>query len=68
MYTPDVIAEGRVPTDDNFRDKVRVEHGHRRGLTLEQYIEKMDRAGIERSFLIAVRCGDRRVSVDRNPL
>ena len=61
MYTPDIIAEGRVPTDENFRDKVRIEHGHRRGLTLEQYIEKMDRAGIERSFLVAVRCGDLRM-------
>jgi len=61
MYTPDIIAEGRVPTDENFRDKVRIEHGHRRGLTLEQYIEKMDRAGIERSFLVAVRCGDLRI-------
>ena len=61
MYTPEIIAEGRAPTDENFRDKVRVEQGHRRGLTLEQYIEKMDRAGIERSLLVAVRCGDLRV-------
>jgi len=61
MYTPEMIAEGRAPTDENFRDKVKVEQGHRRGLTLEQYIEKMDRAGIERSFLVAVRCGDLRV-------
>jgi predicted TIM-barrel fold metal-dependent hydrolase len=61
MYTPDIIGEGRVPTDENFRDKVKVAQDHRGGLTLEQYIEKMDRAGIERSFLIAVRCGDLRV-------
>ncbi len=61
MYTPDIIGEGRAPTDENFRDKVRIAQDHRRGLTLEQYIEKMDRAGIERSFLIAVRCGDLRV-------
>jgi len=61
MYTPDVIAEIGLPTDENFRDKVRVAQDHRRGLTLEQYIEKMDRAGIERSFLIAIRCGDLRV-------
>jgi predicted TIM-barrel fold metal-dependent hydrolase len=61
MYTPEIIAEGRAPTDENFRDKVKVEQGHRRGLTLEQYIEKMDRAGIERSLLVAVRCGDLRV-------
>ena len=69
MYTPEIIAEGRAPTDENFRDKVRVEQSHRRGLTLEQYIEKMDRAGIERSFLVAVRCGDLRdQGLDRNSL
>lgn len=62
MYTPQVIEEKRVPTDENFRDQVRVESSHRRGLTIEQYIEKMDRAGIERSLLIAMRCGDRRMS------
>jgi len=61
MYTPEIIAEGRAPTDESFRDKVRVEKSHRQGLTLEQYIEKMDRAGIERSLLVAVRCGDLRV-------
>ena len=43
--TPDVIAEIGLPTDENFRDKVRVAQDHRRGLTLEQYIDKMDRAG-----------------------
>jgi uncharacterized protein len=62
LYTPQVVAEGRVPTDENFRDKVRVEGDHRGGLTLEEYIAKMDRAGIERSLLIAARCGDRRMS------
>ena len=29
MYTPDIIAEGRAPTDENFRDKVKVQQGHR---------------------------------------
>jgi uncharacterized protein len=62
MYTPEVIARGIMPTDDNFKDKVRLNSDHRRGLTHEEYIEKMDRAGIERSFLIAIRCGDRRMS------
>jgi len=51
LYTPDVIAEIGLPTDENFRDKVRVAQDHRRGLTLEQYIDKMDRAGIERCVL-----------------
>jgi predicted TIM-barrel fold metal-dependent hydrolase len=61
MYTPEIIAEGRAPTDDSFRDQVRMDTSRRRGLTHEEYIAKMDRAGIERSFLIAVRCGDLRV-------
>ena len=61
VYTPEAFAEGRIPTDDDFRSKVRVAGAHRRGVTIEEYLEKMDRAGIERSFLIAVRCGDLRV-------
>ncbi len=60
-YTPEVIAQGRVPTDEDFRDKVRMQAKHRTGLTHEEYIEKMDRAGIERSLLVAFRCGDRRM-------
>lgn len=62
FYTPQVIAEKRAPTDENFRDQVRMDQSHRQGLTPEGYIEKMDRAGVERSFLIATRCGDRRMS------
>ena len=61
-YTPKVIAEKRAPTDDSFRDQVRMADGPRGGLTSEEYIAKMDRAGIERSLLIATRCGDRRMS------
>jgi predicted TIM-barrel fold metal-dependent hydrolase len=61
FYTPQVLAEGRAPTDENFRDQVRIAGSHRAGLTMEQYIEKMDRAGIERSLLVAMRCGDRRM-------
>ncbi len=61
FYTPQVIAEGRAPTDEAFRDQVRIAGSHRAGLTMEQYIEKMDRAGIERSLLVAMRCGDRRM-------
>ena len=60
VHAGDDRAEGRAPTDDNFRDQVRMDSLRRRGLTHEDYIEKMDRAGIERAFLIAVRCGDLR--------
>ena len=61
MYTPEIMAA------ESFRrmtvsDQVRMESDHRTGLRHEEYIGKMDRAGIERSLLIAVRCGDRRMS------
>ena len=61
VHIPRAFKEGRVPTDDSFRDKVRLKTPYRRGATIEQYLRKMDRAGIERSLLIAVRCGDLRV-------
>ncbi|MBV8911832.1 MAG: amidohydrolase [Acetobacteraceae bacterium] len=60
-YTPEVVAAGYVPTDERFRDKVGIAAQERRGTTLEDYIAKMDRAGIERSLLVAARCGDLRV-------
>ncbi len=60
-YTPRVIAERRAPTDNTFRDQVRMAESHRNGLTPEEYIAKMDSAGVERSLLIATRCGDRRL-------
>lgn len=61
LYLPRLFKEGRIPTDDAFRAKVGLRKGDRRGVTLEEYIAKMDRAGIERSLLIAARCGDLRV-------
>lgn len=61
LFTPRELAEGRIATDDAFRAKVRVDPGERRGVEIEDYIGKMDRAGIERSLLIAVRSGDLRV-------
>ena len=61
VVTPRAFAEKRIPTDDDFRAKVRLNSPYHRGIAIEDYIAKMDRAGIERSFLIAVRCGDLRV-------
>jgi predicted TIM-barrel fold metal-dependent hydrolase len=61
MRTPEAFAEGRVPTDDTFREQVRAQPEEHRGVTIEDYLGKMDRAGIERSLLIATRCGDLRV-------
>ena len=50
IYTPEAIAENRIPTDANFLDKVRLNSAYSNGITMEQYLEKMDRAGIERSL------------------
>ena len=60
-YTPEVVAAGHAPTDGNFRSKVGIAGNDRGGLSLEDYIAKMDRAGIERSLLVANRCGDLRI-------
>lgn len=61
VLTPREVAENRNPTDDQFHDQVRHSSELRRGVEIEDYIRKMDRAGIERSLLIAVRCGDLRM-------
>ncbi len=61
IMTPRIIEEKRSPSDDTFRDGVNQPKEIRRGVTLEDYTKKMDRAGIERSLLIAARCGDLRI-------
>ena len=61
VFTPEAVAEDRIATDADFGSKVRLKSEYDQGITMEKYLEKMDRAGIERSLLIAVRCGDLRV-------
>lgn len=61
LYTPLEFERGRIATDDAFREKTHLKSEYRHGVTIEEYLEKMDRAGIERSFLIAVRAGDMRI-------
>src|SRR3984885_7595192 len=59
--TPVDAKDRRIGMDEYFMDKVRMSDEIRNGLPLEEYVEKMDRAGIERSLLVAVRAGDLRV-------
>ena len=61
IRTPREFEEGRIPSDSSFQDKVRQKGDIKQGIELEDYIAKMDEAGIDRSFLIAIRCGDLRV-------
>jgi hypothetical protein len=48
--------------DEAFLDQVRFPQELRGGVSIETYLEKMDRAGIQRSLLVAVRAGDLRVT------
>ena len=52
---------GQIGVDDAFLDKIRLPAEDRAGVSIERYLGKMDRAGIERSLLIAVRAGDLRI-------
>ena len=60
-FTPLEVAENQVGVDEHFYDKVRVPEQARTGVPLAEYVAKMDRAGIERSLLVAVRAGDMRI-------
>lgn len=61
LYTPQEVREGRTGIDDSFKEQVRMSPEMRKGVTLEAYLRKMDRADIDRSLLIAVRAGDLRM-------
>jgi predicted TIM-barrel fold metal-dependent hydrolase len=58
LFTPHEVEQGQTGLDDNFKAQVRMPEAIRRGVTIDEYLLKMDRAGIERSLLIAVRAGD----------
>ena len=58
IYTPEAVDNGWTGLDDNFKRQVRMAPEMFGGVTTDDYLRKMDRAGIERSLLIAVRAGD----------
>jgi predicted TIM-barrel fold metal-dependent hydrolase len=61
LYTPQEVKLGQTGLDEDFKEQVRMPKEMRGGITVDQYLEKMDAAGIERSLLIAVRAGDIRM-------
>jgi predicted TIM-barrel fold metal-dependent hydrolase len=61
LFTPEEVRNRQTGLDDTFKSQVRMADDMREGVTIEAYLKKMDRAGIERSLLIAVRCGDLKV-------
>jgi hypothetical protein len=58
LFTPLEVANGQTGLDDAFKAQVRMPPEIRGGVTVEDYLGRMNRAGIERSLLIAVRAGD----------
>jgi predicted TIM-barrel fold metal-dependent hydrolase len=58
LFTPEEVRQGQTGIDASFKSQVRMSPDMRDGIPMEAYIAKMDRAGIARSLLIAVRCGD----------
>jgi predicted TIM-barrel fold metal-dependent hydrolase len=58
LFTPTEVKAGQTGLDEAFKAQVRMPEEIRGGVTIERYLRKMDRAGIERSLLIAVRAGD----------
>ncbi len=61
-FTPQEVAEGRTGIDETFKDQIRMPAAMRGGVTIDDYVDKMDRADIELSLMIAVRAGDMRLA------
>lgn len=58
LFDPTAVRLGQTGLDDAFKAQVRLDKRYWRGIPVSQYLRKMDRAGIERSLLVAVRAGD----------
>jgi uncharacterized protein len=58
LFDPETVRRGQSGLDNGFKRQIRLDRRHWRGMPMSQYLRKMDRAGIERSLLIATRAGD----------
>jgi predicted TIM-barrel fold metal-dependent hydrolase len=61
LFTAQEIANDQVGIDQDFMAQIRMPPAMRKGVSIPQYIAKMDRAGIDRSLIVAVRAGDMRM-------
>lgn len=62
LYDPEAVRKGQTGLDNHFKKQVRMDRKLWGGIPVSAYLRKMDRAGIERSLLIAVRAGDLNVA------
>jgi hypothetical protein len=58
LYDREAVRRGQTGLDDAFKRQVRMDRRMWDGVTVSDYLRRMDRAGIEHSLLIAVRAGD----------
>jgi predicted TIM-barrel fold metal-dependent hydrolase len=58
LFTPQEVEARNTGIDDHFKSQVRMPAHLRDGVEMPDYLAKMDRSGIARSLLAAVRCGD----------
>ena len=58
LFTPTEVENDQTGLDDTFKAQVRMARADWGGVEMDDYIRRVDEAGIERSFLAAVRCGD----------
>ena len=60
-FTPLEVSLDQTGIGEEFKEQVRMPVEMRQGVPIDRYLEKMDRADIQRSLLIAVRAGDIRM-------
>jgi predicted TIM-barrel fold metal-dependent hydrolase len=61
LFTAQEIANNQTGVDQHFLAQIRMDPAQRKGVSIPDYLKKMDRAGIDRSLLVAVRAGDMNV-------
>lgn len=61
LYDPEGVRKNQTGIDESFKRQIRMDRRIWGGVSVSQYLRRMDRAGIERSLLIAVRAGDMNV-------
>ena len=58
LFTEEEVRLGQTGLGETFKAQIRMPEDMRGGVSIENYLGRMDRAGIARSLLIAVRAGD----------
>ena len=61
LFTAREIANKQVGIDQDFMAQIRMSPDMRKGVSIPQYIKKMDKSNIDRALLVAVRAGDLRM-------